>query len=153
MVRLNIGSACSLQWYIFNIKVFVELYFEALFPHDISFISSLACTQNEILNIRPNAITPKKHFCFFFTRVHFDGNVKYYILIDSKKVSKQKKDKTSLGLQLVTYMYKYLTMLQSSLSKSPDKAGHWMFVSHNWGLFYIYQYQIKVKQKKFWSVL
>ena len=29
--------------------------------------------------------------CSFFTGVHFDGNVKYYILIDSKKVSKQKK--------------------------------------------------------------
>ena len=29
--------------------------------------------------------------CSFFTGVNFDGNVKYYILIDSKKVSKQKK--------------------------------------------------------------
>ena len=99
-VRLNIGSAFSLQWYLFNIQVFIKLCFEALFPHDISFISLLAWTQNEILNIRPNATTPKKHFmmlffllsfCFFFTRVHFDGNVKYYIQIDSKKVSKQKK--------------------------------------------------------------
>ena len=63
-------------------------------------------------------------FCSFFTGVHFDGNVKYCNLIDSKKVSKQKKDKTSLGLQLLTYMYKCLTMLQSSLSQYPDKAGH-----------------------------
>ena len=30
-------------------------------------------------------------FCSFFTGVNFDGNVKYYILIDSKKVSKKKK--------------------------------------------------------------
>ena len=98
--RLNIGSACSLQWYIFIYKSFYRAVLWGIVSHDISFISLLACLQNEILHIRPNATTPKNDFmmlffslslCSFFTRVNFDGNVKYYILIDSKKVSKQKK--------------------------------------------------------------
>ena len=46
-------------------------------------------------------------------------------------------------------MYRCLTMLLSSVSQSPDKAGHWMFVSHNWGLFYRYQYQNKSQTQRF----
>ena len=82
----------------------------------------------------------------FFIRVQFDGNVKYFIWLTSPS---RKKDKTSLGLQLLTYMYRCLTMLLSSVSQSPDKAGHWMFVSHNWGLFYRYQYQNKSQTQRF----
>ena len=46
-------------------------------------------------------------------------------------------------------MYKCLTMLQSSVSQSPDKAGHWTFVSHNRGLFLRYQYQNKSQTQGF----
>ena len=63
--------------------------------------------------------------------------------------TEKKKDKTSLGLQLLTYMYKCLTMLLSSASQSPDKAGHWTFVSHNQGLFLRYRYQNKSQTQGF----
>ena len=50
-----------------------------------------------------------RSLCSFFTGVHFDGNVKYFILIDSKKVSKQKKRQNFFRLQLLTYMYKIMS--------------------------------------------
>ena len=36
-----------------------------------------------------------------------------------------------------------------STSQSPDKAGHWTFVSHNRGLFLRYQYQNKSQTQGF----